>query len=140
VREMWAQVVVTPAYTGIEEASTFVFFPGTHQAAPLVAKAELPFVVFTDSQAGLEEVKTLLRNLSISPAQYQVWNLEGRDPWATFQALEIENPSTRFHPVAIRPHWLKELLAGLEEMGVLPVMEGDLDRAVGATQRYFQAA
>jgi len=133
--EVWADVKVTPAYH-LTKGTLPVFLEGTYHAIPVAAKSGRPFLVFTASQAGLEQVQKLLNAMGVKPEQYQIWVVENVLVGLGRAQQEF---SSRFHLYPVnpqRPHWLQELLAGLEEQGAIPV--GDLEPALQATERYFR--
>lgn len=136
--ELWSGVVVTPAY---EEKSRkrLVAFAGleSFSAIPLVARGRLPFLVFAES--GLEEirVRSILSDLNVDPDRYQIRLKGGRDFPRILAGLEEEFPGREILAVdSSQPNWFQELLAGLEEAGVIPL--DDLTPASQATEYYFK--
>jgi hypothetical protein len=113
----------------------------TFHAIPFVAKAGNRFLVVVDSQDGWKEIQTLLDHLGVDAGQYRIWRREpGTDPVGILSEADQEF-SSGSHPYPVdprRPRWLEELLAGLEEEGILPV--GNLAPALQAVQDYLTFA
>lgn len=143
VAQVWKDVVATPRYAGVTGGILPVLNgKGTFSGIPFVARlARQPLIALVDSQAGLEQVQILMESLSIDPNRYRIWRLDqGLSVSEALVRAQQEFPG--FHPYLVedRPHWLRDLLAGLEEMGILPVPVREFERAVETTQGYFQAA
>ena len=131
-------ISATPVYGGVEKGILPILSPGTHSAVPVLAgMEEVPFVVLVDSRGGLEEVKALAQALSVPPSRYRVW-LRGVNPARILERAAGEFPDTHPYWVDARPGWLTNLLAGLEETGILPV--GDIAPAIEASRRHLQSA
>ncbi len=135
----WKDISATPVYEGIRIRLLPVFYSAeTFQAIPLVAKAGSPFLVITSSQAEEDAVRSLLDGLRIGGEQYQIWRLDLREqnlPEA-LAAVRKEFAHYATYPVDPKKGWLKDLLAILQEEGVIPV--DDLGPALQATERYFR--
>jgi len=137
--EVWKDISVTPAYEGIRIRLLPVFYSTeTFQGIPLVAKGRSPFLVIASSQAEEDAVLSLLDGLDIGRRQYRIWrrDLREQDLLGALAAVRKEFADYAPYPVDPREDWLKNLLAILQEEGMIPV--GDLGPALQATERYFQ--
>lgn len=137
--QAWKNVVVTSPYEGVTKRMLPVFYAKETLSALAVAGKAGPVLVLAASQAGAEEVRVFLERLAIPADRYQIWRVDGEDQLSAALARAEQQFSGRFHVYLVNParaDWLKELLAGLEEQGNLPV--GDLGPAVQAAQEYFQ--
>lgn len=135
--EAWADMSVTPARETSKRLFPIFYASETFSAIPLVAKAGLPFVAVVSS--GLEEarVRALLNGLGIHPENYWIRQAgPAGDRAARLPAIR-EEFAGQYDVVLVEPGaaWLQTLLAGLEEIGVLPL--GGLDRALELTEQYF---
>ncbi len=132
---LWGKVQTTPAYDSVRKFLPIFSRPSTFQAIPLVARAGLPFVVLAATELEEQAVQALLDASGVPRQQYVLRRVESRE-----QGLEraMSEFSARYATYPVnpdRPNWLQELLAGLEEIGVIPV--GDLEPALQRTQEYF---
>ncbi|MBI3333361.1 MAG: hypothetical protein HYZ93_04645 [Candidatus Omnitrophica bacterium] len=136
----WEKVTVTPPTRGVMKRLLPVFYAReTFHAIPLVAKSGSPFLVIAGSQVEEDGVRALLGDLKISKDQYliQRYDLEGLDRSAALAKALQEFAHYRTYAVdPNRPAWLQDLLASLQEEGIMPI--GDTAPALQATERYFQ--
>lgn len=137
--QAWEGVAVTPAYDGVTKQILPVFFErGTFSALPIAAKAG-SVLILVASQSGLEEVRTLLGRLAIPLDHYQIRMVDGEGQILDALVRAEQEFSGTYHVYPVdprRPDWFRQLMAGLEEQGNLPV--GDLEPAIQAAQDYFQ--
>jgi hypothetical protein len=136
----WRGILTTPAYSDVGRKPLPIFrFPETFQAIPLVAKAGLPFLVLAASESDGDGVQALLDGLGVSPEQYRIRRVGLEEVDLNSALAQAQQEFSHYKTYLVdpnQPHWLQDLLAGLEEEGVLPI--GDLAPALQATDRYFK--
>lgn len=133
----WGEIAATPARETPKRLFPIFYAPETFRVIPLVAKGGLPFVAIVGSDLEEARVRALLDGLGIHPENYWIRQAGPTGDRAAFLSAIHEEFAAQYEvlPVAPGEAWLQTLLAGLEDVGVLPL--GDLDRALEVTDRYF---
>ena len=137
VVEAWRElgVIATPPYADAR-GEVVPIFDGrpTFSMIPPAALSGLRVVVLAASGLEEEGVRALLEELGVPPERYAIWRgLTLEEATRRVQDLFL---GSRPLPVTPSATWVRDLLAGLEEAGVIPL--GDLQPARRATEAYFQ--
>lgn len=138
--DAWARITAIPSSQDTTKRLLPIFYAlETFHAIPFVAKTGSPFLVIAASQAEEDGIRALLDDLKTSRDQYLIRrsDLEKMDRPASLAKVLQEFTHDNTYPIdPSRPAWFEELLAQLQQKGIIPI--GDLTPALQATERYFR--